>query len=104
MPRSPADRSAPHFRHSHLCRNACRSLVRGDDRVNLELNYVTPTRHPFVKKRAVSRFHQLKATREIFVDPARDVPYDVWSEPTALAKAPVDGSGIPIPEMFDDHV
>jgi hypothetical protein len=40
--------------------------------MNLELDNVTPIGDPFVDKFAISRFHQLKAAFELFINPTGD--------------------------------
>lgn len=51
-------------------RNSFCRLIRGNDRVNFELDQVIPIDHPFVEMLAFVSFHQLKATFELFIDPA----------------------------------
>jgi hypothetical protein len=60
--------------------------------------------HPLVEKPSISGFHELKATCERFVDPARYIVQSVWSEPAAIAKASIYRDRILIQEVFNDHV
>src|SRR5881628_3666867 len=75
---------------------------RGDDGHNLEIDQITPRRHPLVEQPAIVAFHDLVALRHVCRDPARDVLQAVGRQPSALAETPVHRRGIF--EGLDDHV
>src|SRR5882762_3777234 len=49
-------------------------------------------------------FHQLKASFEFFIDPARNVLQTLRSQSPAVVEASIHGHRVPILEVFDDHV
>lgn len=51
-------------------RNFLCGLLRGNDRVNLEVDNVTPIGDPCIKKVAISGFHKLKTPFKLFIHPA----------------------------------
>src|SRR5215471_16319507 len=81
-----------------------RRFLRRDDRVNLKLDDITPVGHPFVKKVAIICLHQLKATAQFLIDPARHVLQPLRSEATAVAKATIHRNRVLVLKMLDDHV
>jgi len=81
-----------------------RGLLRRDDGVDFEVNDVVPVGDPFVEIGDIGRFHQLKASLELLVDPARNVFQSFRSETAALTKAPIDWNRIAVLKMFDNHI
>jgi hypothetical protein len=49
-------------------------------------------------------FHQLKATGELFIDPARYVSQPFRSEATSIPEASIHGHGILILKVLNNHV
>ncbi len=50
------------------------------------------------------RFHQLKASFEFFIDPARYVSQTLRGQSTAILEASIYGYRILVLKVFDDHV
>jgi hypothetical protein len=79
-------------------------LLRRHYRENFKLDNVAPIRDPVIEQIAISRFHDLKTTREGIVDPARNVPKTVRSKAPMITEATIHGDRIIVLEMFNDHV
>ena len=50
------------------------------------------------------RFHQLKASFEFFINPARNVLQTLRGQSTAIPEASIYGCRILILKAFDDHI
>ena len=72
--------------------------------MNLEVNEVAPVRHPLVEQRPVMSFHELVATLESIVDPARDVAQTLRRHAASSRKASIYGHCIAVLEMLNHHV
>src|SRR5262249_5757262 len=77
---------------------------RADDGMNGEVDEVAPARDPGVEERAVVGLHELEAARERRVDTARHVGEPVGGEAALGAEAAIDGRGVAVLEVLDDHV
>jgi hypothetical protein len=62
----------------------CRWLLAYFD--YFELGEIAPMRHPRMKQRRIICFHQLKATKAAFFEPAIDVEQPVWQHSPFLEK------------------
>ena len=76
----------------------------GDYWVHFEVDHVGPFGDPLVDEGSVVRFHELVAAGEIFVDPAGDVEEAFGGHAALVAETAVDGGGVVVFEVFDDHV
>src|SRR5262245_61005781 len=72
--------------------------------MHLEVDEIIPARHPLIEQRAVSCFHDLEATGEAVIDPARDVIQTFRCHSTTLEKTAIYRHGIAVLEALDHHV
>ena len=72
--------------------------------MDFEGDDVAPVRHPLVEQVRIVCLHELVATLERRVDPARDIRQLFWREPSMIAESPIHGDGIAALEVFDHHV
>jgi hypothetical protein len=85
-------------------RNSFGRLCRGNHRVNFELHQVIPIENPFVQVFTIISFHQLKASFEFFVDPARYVSQAFRSETSVFLEASIHGYRILVLKVLNNHV
>src|SRR5688500_10762328 len=95
---------AEHVHHLQKRRHLLGGLFRRDDRMYLEIDEITPVRHPLVEKRTLVRFHQLVATLELVIDPTRDVDEALRRQTASVAKAAIYGHSVVVLEMLYHHV
>jgi hypothetical protein len=84
-------------------RDALGGLLRRDDGNYLELNQVAPVLSLLRQQSRVVALNDLKATREVRLDPASKILQPFRQHATALAHTPVDGDGVAVLKTFDDH-
>src|SRR4029078_13484995 len=80
------------------------SLFRSNDWIDFEVDDVAPIRNPFVEITDVRCLHQLKASFELFIDPARYVLQSFWRQAAVFSEALVHRNRIAVLKMFDNHV
>src|SRR5262245_39132164 len=72
--------------------------------MHFEVDEIAPVRHPLIEHRALWCFHDLEASRETVIDPARDVVQAFRRHSTTLAKTAVYRQRITVLEALDNHV
>jgi hypothetical protein len=59
---------------------------------------------PLVKELAVLALHDLEAPAKVGRDPTCHIPQAFWRQSPVIPEAAIDGNGITVAKVFDDHV